>query len=66
MQTPTHNIVEDIIKSLWHRLTNEEIELRKERRDEFFMAIRKKHGVARAQAKIFLLDLEHHLYEYAA
>ena len=55
----------DAIKHIWHRLTDAEIEAREEYRDIFFLAVRKKHGVARAQAQLFLSELEHKLDEAA-
>lgn len=54
-----------VIKHIWHQLTDEEIEARKERRDVFFLAIRKKHGLARAQAEMLLNDLRRQHLEVA-
>lgn len=48
-----------VIRNLWHKLTDAEIDILDEQRDTFFMAVRKKHGLARAQAELFLHELEH-------
>ena len=61
-----HEFIEAIIRKLYYRLTEDELKARTERRDEFFMAVRKKHGIARAQAEIFLHDLEAQLEQVAA
>jgi len=53
-----HEFIEAIIRKLYFRLTEDELKARTERRDEFFIAVRKKHGIARAQAEMFLHDLE--------
>jgi hypothetical protein len=45
------------IKQFWHHLTDEEIDANEERRDEFFLAVRKKHGVPRAEAALILKDI---------
>jgi hypothetical protein len=66
MQIPTQQLLEATLKNIYYRLTDEEIEARKERKDEFFIAVRKKHGIARAQAELFLHDLEQQFYEAAA
>ncbi len=42
------------IKQLWSHLTEEEIAAHEEMRDVFFMAVRRKHGVARSEAESIL------------
>ena len=49
--------VKDSIRQSWHYLTDEEIEANEERRDEFFLAVRKKHGLPRAEAALILKDI---------
>jgi hypothetical protein len=53
------------IRHIWHKLTEEEIGSVEERRDVFFLAIRKKHGLGRAQAELVLSDLRHRLADAA-
>ena len=53
------------VKHLWHRLTESEIEALKDRRDIFFLAVRKKHGVLRAQAEQVLHDIANRTSEAA-
>ena len=57
--------IKNIISHIWHRLTKEEIEACAEERDVFFIAVRKKHGMARAQAELFLHDLDQRINKAA-
>lgn len=52
-----------LIRHMWHKLTEDEVEACDECRDIFFLAVRKKHGLARAQAELFLHDLERRLQQ---
>jgi hypothetical protein len=54
---PDDRRVREIIRSLWNQLTESEIDALADRRDEFFMAVKKKHGVVRAQAEIMLREI---------
>jgi hypothetical protein len=49
--------IKAIIRHLWHQLTDEEIDAVEDRRDVFFLAVKKKHGVERAQAQIILNEM---------
>ncbi len=49
--------IKETIRNLWNRLSENEINALCEARDIFFMAVRKKHGVARAQAELILRNL---------
>ena len=51
------------IKHIWHQLTEDEIEAIEDRRDVFFLAVRKKHGLPRAQAELVLSDLKRRVAE---
>jgi hypothetical protein len=53
------------IRHVWHQLTDEEIEACEERRDVFFLAVRKKHGLKRAQAEIMLNEIKQRLQRVA-
>jgi hypothetical protein len=39
------------IKQTWHYLTDDEVAAHDDMRDVFFMAVRKKHGIPRAEAE---------------
>jgi hypothetical protein len=57
--------IKNTIKHIWHQLTDDEIDACEERRDVFFLAVRKKHGLERAQAELILNDLKRSLREAA-
>ncbi len=61
----TEFYMKDAIRHVWHRLTDDEIEACEEARDIFFLAVRKKHGLARAQAELFLNDIKHQMQQIA-
>jgi hypothetical protein len=60
-----HPEINDFIRNEWHRLTDEEVKAYQEYRDIFFLAVRKKHGIPRAQAELILSNVEHRISEAA-
>ena len=54
----TERRIRNVIKQIWHHLTDDEIKANEEEREIFFLAIRKKHGLPRAQAELILCDLK--------
>lgn len=57
--------IRNTIKHIWHQLTDEEVDSCNERRDVFFLAVRKKHGLKRAQAEIMLNEIRRELSQAA-
>lgn len=51
---PTEEQLRARIKHVWHNLTDEEISYHAGLRDVFFLAVRKKYGLPRAQAEEIL------------
>jgi hypothetical protein len=56
----------DSIKHLWWNLTDEEISYHEDMRDVFFLAVRKKYGLPRAEAENIIRNLVPAPYETAA
>jgi hypothetical protein len=58
--------VSDKIRHIWGGLSDEEIATHETMRDVFFLAVRKKYGIPRAQAEEMLRNMRHPDYEKAA
>ncbi len=65
MSLKSSQTLADIIHNVWNKLTDAEIEAYEESRDIFFIAVKKKHGMARAQAELFLNELKGRMLEAA-
>jgi hypothetical protein len=57
--------IKNSIKHIWHQLSEREIEAIEEQRDVFFLAVKKKHGLPRAEAELVLRGLKQKLTEMA-
>ena len=58
--------IRDRIKHIWCNLTDEEISFHEGLKDVFFLAVRKKYGLPRAQAEEILRNFDYYHRENAA